>query len=114
VRAVAFTEDGARFELPRGDGSVAVELLLPDGTSRFENVTPSSDGALRVDVPPRTPAADPTPTATADASATAAPTAAPTGAPKPPTPPGPAARPRPPSGGSLPPAGGLRKNPYGG
>jgi serine/threonine-protein kinase len=114
VRAVAFTEDGARFELPRGDGSVAVELQLPDGTSRFENVTPSSDGALRVDVPPRTPAADPTPTATADASAAAAPTPAPTGAPKPPTTPGPAARPRPPSGGSLPPAGGLRKNPYGG
>jgi eukaryotic-like serine/threonine-protein kinase len=112
VRAVAFTEDGARFELPRGEGSVAVELLLPDGTSRFENVTPSADGALRVDVAARVPAADATatPSVTAQPSAAASsPSDASTSRPASSVP---IARPRPPSGGALPPAGGLRKNPY--
>jgi hypothetical protein len=108
VRAVAFTEDGARFELPRGESSVAVELLLADGTSRFENVTPSADGALRVDVPSR--AADPAATAQPSATASSATEAS---ASKPASS-APIARPRPPSGGTLPPAGGLRKNPYGG
>lgn len=97
VTSVAFTKEGATFQLPRGEGQVDIEIQLESGEMEKRTLTPNEDAALRLT------SASPA----ASASASAAPTAEP-GA-------GPVRRPGGgQSGGGAKPGGegGLKKNPY--
>jgi hypothetical protein len=94
VGSVAFTKDGATFQLPRGERPVEIEIQLEKGATEHRTITPNEDAALRLTTPVADATAEPTTSAVAPP---AAPVRKPTGKTGEPSPDK---------------QSGLRKNPY--